>query len=363
MVSSFIRFAHKLMTGALFVGGALFLIILTGCTNPTTEPTAASQATATEIPTTAPTETPAEQLEDTPEPTAEDNALTLQHAQGELTLPEPATRVVALEWTYVEDLLAVGVQPAGAADIAGYQKWVNIEPSLSPDVTDVGTRQEPSLEAITALEPDLIIGVKFRHEPIYDDLSDIAPTLLFSPYPPQDGPNQFQEMRQTFLTISEAVGKEDKGQDVLAEMEATFKQARSQLAESGYQDSDFALAQAFTSQETPTIRIFSQNAMASIVLEQIGLSNAWDVAYETYGFSTVDVEALAEVQDAHFLYVVQEDDNVFADQLAANPVWQNLDFVQNDRTHALGGDTWLFGGPLSYELVAEQIVDLLTNEQ
>ncbi len=362
MVSSFTHSTHKRVTGALFVGGVIILLLLTGCTTTATAPTATQQPAATEAPTSAPTSTPAEAADETPEATVEQQALTLEHARGELTLPEPASRVVALEWTYVEDLLAVGVQPLGAADIAGYQKWVNIEPSLSADVTDVGTRQEPSLEAITALEPDLIIGVKFRHEPIYDDLSDIAPTLLFSPYPPQDGPNQYQEMRETFLTISEAVGKKDKGREVLADLEDTFDQARSQLAESGYQDIEFALAQAFTSQETPTIRIFSKNAMASIVLAQLGMSNAWDVAYETYGFSTVDVEALAEVEDAHFFYVVQEDDNVFAEQLAENPVWQNLDFVKDDRTHALGGDTWLFGGPLSNELVAEKIVDLLTGE-
>lgn len=362
MVSSFIPSTHKRVTGALFVGGVIMLLLLTGCTTTASAPTATEQPAATEAPTSAPTATPVEQAEDTPEPTTEQRALTLEHARGELTLPEPATRVVALEWTYVEDLLAVGVQPAGAADIDGYQKWVNIEPSLSAEVTDVGTRQEPSLEAITALEPDLIIGVKFRHEPIYDDLSEIAPTLLFSPYPPEDGPNQYQEMRETFLTISEAVGKQEEGREVLAEMEDTFDQARSQLAGSGYEGSEFALAQAFTSQETPTIRLFSHNAMATIVLEQLGLNNAWDVAYETYGFSTVDVEALAEVEEAHFFYVVQEDDNVFEEQLSDNPVWQNLDFVKDDRTHALGGDTWLFGGPLSNQLVAQKIVDLLTGE-
>lgn len=326
-------------------------------------PTETAQPTATEAPILVPTGTPKEHVEETQDPTPEQKSLTLQHALGDLTLPEPATRVVALEWTYIEDLLAVGLQPAGAADIDGYQKWVNIEPSLSADVMDVGTRQEPSLEAIISLEPDLIIGVKFRHEPIYDDLSAIAPTLLFNPYPPQGGPNQYREMRETFLTISKAVGKRDTGQKVLADMEDTFDQARSQLAESGYQDSEFVLAQAFTSQETPTIRLFSQNAMASMVLEEIGLHNAWDVAYEAYGFSTVDVEALAEVEQAHFFYVVQEDDNVFADQLVENPVWQNLDFVRNDRTYALGGDTWLFGGPLSNKLVAEKIVDLLVREK
>jgi ferric hydroxamate transport system substrate-binding protein len=44
------------------------------------------------------------------------------------------------------------VQPVGVADIEGMNKWVNMkELSLSPDVVDVGTRQEPNLEQILQL--------------------------------------------------------------------------------------------------------------------------------------------------------------------------------------------------------------------
>ena len=50
------------------------------------------------------------------------------------------------------------------ADIQEYHNWVNIDAELSKDVVDVGGRQEPNLEAIAALEPDLIIGVSFRHD-------------------------------------------------------------------------------------------------------------------------------------------------------------------------------------------------------
>ncbi|MGB3760615.1 MAG: ABC transporter substrate-binding protein, partial [Rivularia sp. (in: cyanobacteria)] len=65
------------------------------------------------------------------------------------------SRVVALGWVYVEDLLALGIQPVGVADIEGYQKFVNIQPQLAASVVDVGTRAEPNLEAIAQLEPDL----------------------------------------------------------------------------------------------------------------------------------------------------------------------------------------------------------------
>lgn len=295
-------------------------------------------------------------------PTADVESLppgTIEHALGSTVLEETPTRIVVLEWTYAEDLLALGIQPAGVADVDGYRKWLNVEPELAADVTDVGTRQEPSLETIVALEPDLIIGVQFRHEPIYDDLSDIAPTLIFNPYPGEDGPNQYEEMRETFLAIAKAVGREQQGQEVLTELDTTLAAAQEELAGAGYAGREFVLAQAFTSQDQPQIRVFTDNAMAVQILEGIGLENAWNVEFEQYGFSTVGVEALANVQDANFFYVVQEDDNVFENQLSDNPVWRNLAFVREARAYPLGGDTWLFGGPLSAELLVEKVVSLL----
>ena len=48
----------------------------------------------------------------------------IQHALGENTITGTPQRIVALEWTYVEDLLALGLQPIGVADIEGYHDWV-----------------------------------------------------------------------------------------------------------------------------------------------------------------------------------------------------------------------------------------------
>src|SRR5690554_3608607 len=90
--------------------------------------------------------------------------VTISGVLGDVELEGPVQNVVALEWTYAEDLLAVGVQPVGVADIEGYNSWVQIEEKLDQGVVDIGTRQEPSLEKIAELNPDLIIAIKFRHE-------------------------------------------------------------------------------------------------------------------------------------------------------------------------------------------------------
>lgn len=289
---------------------------------------------------------------------SEEQTRTIEHSLGETELTGVPERIVALEYTYAEDLLALGVQPVGVADVEGYETWVDIDTELDDSVADVGTRQEPSLDSIAELEPDLIIGVQFRHEPIYDELSDIAPTLIFNPYPEDESFSQFDEMEQTMMRIAEAVDQESAGQDVLDQMHETFDDVRSDIEDADV-NRQFVLAQAFTSDSSPQMRLFIDTSMAVEILESLGLENAWDGEFDIYGFNTVGIETLATVEDASFMYVAQDDDNPFEDAWADNPVWNGLEFVEEDRVYALGGDTWLFGGPLSAEVLAEQVRDIL----
>ena len=77
---------------------------------------------------------------------------TIKHALGETEIKGVPKRIVALEWLYAEDVLALGIQPVGVADIEGMNQWVNIPVEIGPEVTDVGTRQEPNVELYRILE-------------------------------------------------------------------------------------------------------------------------------------------------------------------------------------------------------------------
>lgn len=273
------------------------------------------------------------------------------HAAGEICVAETVERVVALEWTHAEDLLALGIQPVGVADIEGYKSWLKIPLTLADTVTDVGTRQEPNLEVITSLEPDLILAVSFRTGQNYEALSAIAPTLVFDPYP-VDG-THFDEMVTTFNTIAQATNREPEGAAVLEAMNASFAEAHAALEAAGRAGETFILSQTFLSSEVPTFRLFTQNALAVQVLERIGLVNAWDDAPQQYGFSTVDFEGMAGIEDTNFLYVAQDDYNQSLTEL---PLWQGLPFVAAGHAYWLGGDAWLFGGPLSMEVVVDTVL-------
>ncbi|WP_317890140.1 ABC transporter substrate-binding protein [Paenibacillus sabuli] len=289
--------------------------------------------------------------------------ITLHGSYEDVTLEAPAVRVVALEWKYAEELITLGMQPVGVADIEGYNKWLSENAALGADVVDVGTRQEPSLEEIAALEPDLIIAPQTRHEAIINELKAIAPTVLYNPYQEEGGADQYTEMVETFRNIALAVGKEDEGEAVLERLQQKYNDAAERIAQSDLATNTFVLASGYSSQNVPTLRVFTDNGMVTQILERIGLENVYHSDnYEIYGYTQTTVELLTELDGANFIYTVQEDDNIVENQLADNPVWTSLQFVKEDRTYALGGDTWMYGGPLAAEVLVDRVLDVLLGE-
>lgn len=287
--------------------------------------------------------------------------IVIKDAKGEVTLEKPAQKVVVLEWTFTEDVIALGVQPVGNADNEGYKVWVTGEAPLDAGVTDVGFRHEPNLETIASLKPDLIIANTDSHEAIYEQLKGIAPTVIFGLYPPEGQGDQYTEMVNMFKSIAAAVGKTAEGDKVLADLDQHYADAKTKLAAAGKEGLNYVLTQAFSYQNAATMRLFTDNSLAVQTLDRIGLKNDWKPEnFEMYGFSTSTVEALPAVQDTNLLYIVQKDDDIFSGTLKDNSVWNGLNFVKEKRTFALDSATWVFGGPISSKVIVDQVVTALT---
>jgi iron complex transport system substrate-binding protein len=283
---------------------------------------------------------------------------TVKHALGETCVVGTPKRVVTLEWTYTEFVLALGMQPVGVADIKNYNEWVHIPPKLAAGVVDVGTRQQPTLEIISQLKPDLIIAPSFRSAQIYQRLSSIAPTIALNPYP-TDGSSHLEEMRNSFTLVGQLLGRSREATRVLQQMDTAFARAKLQLEQTRRRGETFILAQAFTSNNVGTVRLFTRNSQAGEIFERIGLRNAWPAGSQQFGFSTVSLEGLVALSTTNFFYVVQPDDVVFSAPSVA-PLWNNLSFVKAGRAYPLGARTWLFGGPLSAQTLVEAILKAMT---
>ncbi|MDN6189055.1 MAG: iron-siderophore ABC transporter substrate-binding protein [Brevibacterium sp.] len=144
---------------------------------------------------------------------------------GSVEVPKDPQKVVALGWGDAETALALGVQPVGASDWVefggkGVGPWAE---DLYDEAPEIIATMEPDYEKIAALEPDLILDTKSSGEQDrYDRLSEIAPTVGA----PEGGDNYLTTMDQQVDLVAQALGKEDKGKKVLAELDKTYEAAR-----------------------------------------------------------------------------------------------------------------------------------------
>lgn len=283
--------------------------------------------------------------------------IVLTDSRGDkIELDGPATKVVAVEWSPAEQLVTLGVMPTGVADVKGFKVW-DRSVELDDSVTDVGTRGEPSSDSIAALNPDLIIAASGLAENVISQLETRAPVLVVSA---ADAKDSLGSMRADFELIAKAVGKEDQATTVLADLDEELAGAKAAIAEAKLPTTNFALADAYVNGASVEIRMFGKGSLLSDVAGELGLENVWDGKVdEQYGLGQTDIEGLTKLPDVQFFYSASDGDP-FRDNLASNPIWQDLAFVKADNVYKLPDGTWTFGGPAAIEYFVDAIVDALT---
>lgn len=305
------------------------------------------------------TEAPAS---DSSSPTAASgDPVTYTDERGEHTLDAPATEVVSLEWGLTENLLALGVDIVGQADVAGYNTWATALP-LDESTPDVGTRGEASLDAISALEPDLIAVTTDTADTVVDQLEDIAPVVVLRG---SDGSDPIAYMTSTVETLAAATGTDDQAAELLASFDEKVLEGKAALEAAGVAGASFTMADGYDANGTVSIRMYTAGSFFGAIGEELGLVNAWEGEGDPdYGLSPTDVEgltALTDVEQLHFLYMASASEaDPFADGLAGNAIWEQLPFVTSGGVHRLPDGIWMFGGPASAGKYIDALVAALT---
>ncbi|HXF62785.1 MAG TPA: iron-siderophore ABC transporter substrate-binding protein, partial [Caldilineaceae bacterium] len=141
---------------------------------------------------------------------------------GTATVTCAPQRVVTLEQGATDAALALGVTPVGAVDPWG-DKWYGYLADQVQGVAAVGAETEPNLETIALLDPDLIIGSRLRHEAIYDQLQQIAPTVFSETIG--------RTWKANFQLYAQALCREEKGAELIAAWEQRIADFRAKMGD------------------------------------------------------------------------------------------------------------------------------------
>ena len=150
--------------------------------------------------------------------------VTVQHLYGATTVKAEPKRIVVIGYTEQDTLLALGVVPiattqwVGDAPYAVFPWAVDKLGDAKPTVLE--SAEGLSIQAITELKPDLIIGTNAGlSQEAYTKLSKIAPTI------PNSGVygNEFYEPWPTqTVIVGKAVGREAQAQKLVDDLTQRF---------------------------------------------------------------------------------------------------------------------------------------------
>ncbi|WP_405061785.1 iron-siderophore ABC transporter substrate-binding protein [Kribbella sp. NBC_01505] len=275
-------------------------------------------------------------------------------------LKAPATKVVGLEWGVVENLISVGVMPVGVADVKGYNAWVTAA-KLDPSVKDVGTRGESSVDAIVALNPDLVITTSDESASALAQIEKAVPVLVVHA---ADAKNAIPQMKTNLELTASAVGKTEQAKQINAGFDKALADGKQKIAAAGKAGTSFTMADGYKQGSTISMRMYTSGSLLGAVGNELGLQNAWPAGGDKdYGLAPTDLEGLTKLKDGEFLYIANDTDggDVFGKDLAGNAIWKNLPFVKTGNVHRLADGIWMFGGPKSTEQFIDAAVQAVTS--
>ncbi|PJI85522.1 iron-siderophore ABC transporter substrate-binding protein [Luteimicrobium subarcticum] len=293
---------------------------------------------------------------------ASSGPVSITDERGTVQLDHPATKIVSLEWGLTENLVALGVKPVGEADVKGYNTWDTVAP-IDASTPDVGQRGEPSLDAIVALDPDLVVTTTDLPENVLKQIAKKVPVLALRG---SDASDPIGYMRKTVDTLAEATGTQAKAKEVLATYDAKIADAKARLAAAGKDGAPFTMSDGWVENGTVSVRMYTPGSFFGGVAADLGLQNQWtEGGDKDYGLAQTDVEGLTTITDADstFVYAASDDDggDPFVDPVKDNKVWQGLPFVKAGNVKRIPDGIWMFGGPLAAEAYADALVSALTD--
>lgn len=272
-------------------------------------------------------------------------AETIEHAMGTAEVPDNPRRIVVLTNEGTEAVLALGLLPVGAAKSWIGDPWYpHIEEAMG-DAVNLGKESAVNLELVAALQPDLILGNKQRHEEIFPQLSAIAPTVISE--------RLRGDWRKNFELYAKALGRMDEGAAALEAFESKVAVLAGKLGD--LKEEEVSVIRFLPTQ----IRIYQLDSFSGFILREVGFNRPDIQNVDEFAIRT-GKEAIPDMDGDrifHFTWDTGDGAGIAARQDAmSDPLWLALDAVKAGKVHEVSDPIWnTAGGILAANLMLDDI--------
>lgn len=269
------------------------------------------------------------------------------HDMGETCVPEHPQRVIVLDTEHLDAALSLGIKPIGAVEAFAGAGFPSYLAGMTEGIVVVGTIAEPNLEAILALDPDLILSASLRHEAIYPQLAAIAPTVFSE--------SVGVVWKENLDLFAQALNREDLLAIRWAEYNTRIEAIRSAVP---VEDIEVSIIRFVSGQN----RLMQRGSFIGTVIDDVGFARPESQQSEEF-MLTISQEQI-DLVDGDVIFVSYYGDPAETEMSAFldSPLWQTLSAVQNGNVYEVDDDHWFLGiGFIGANRVFDDLLILLAD--
>ncbi|MHA6531387.1 ABC transporter substrate-binding protein [Paenibacillus sp. BAC0078] len=290
---------------------------------------------------------PADKTEAAGTDAASDEVRTIKHEMGETQIKGTPVRIVTLYQGANDASVAFGVKPVGIVE-----SWLEkpVYEYLRADlggIPQLGTEDQPNLEEIYKLKPDVIFANKIRHEAIYDQLSQIAPTVMSG---------EVYDWKGTVKLMGEVLNQQDKTAELMGKWDSRVADFKQKMGDR------LPIEATITNFREDHARIFYMG-FAGGILKELGFTRPEGHDADIWGVKLTSKESIPDMNaDVIFNFNSGTDEaavNKLYTDWTSHPLWKNLDAVKNNQVHMVDEVAWnMAGGILSANLMLDSLYEM-----
>lgn len=301
---------------------SLFLIIAIASCSPSAISTPTLAPTATTVPATA-------TIQPTPEPQPYPQTHT-DALDRLVTISTKPMRIVSLAPSVTEILFAIGAGP----QVVGRTKFCNY-PAEATTLPEIGgfSAKSISVEAILALEPDLVVAGTASQKEVVATLESQGITVFTL------APKSLSDIEAGIQTLGEITGNIESAEMVVNDMQSRMEAVKEKIntipAESHLR--------VFYEVANEPLMTTTHSTFIGELLELAGARNIFNDLDGTY--PEVSAEQIIELDPQVIMGPSSHGDQLTVETLGARPGWEQVSAVQNNAVYIVDSDIISRAGP------------------
>ncbi|WP_297435772.1 siderophore ABC transporter substrate-binding protein [uncultured Clostridium sp.] len=254
--------------------------------------------------------------------------------KGEVTVPVDPEKVVVLDYSSLDTMQILG-EEAIAVPKSSLPEY--LDKYKDEKYTDLGNLKKFDMEKINELEPDLII-IEGRQEDSYDELSEIAPTIMLG----RNGGDHFGSLKNNVEVLGKIFDKEDEATKKLEEINKRTVAINDKASKL---DGKALVTMVYDGE----ITAFGKESRFGMIHNEFGFKQADDkIDTENHGQTVTSEYLLSKNPDYLFVIdkgLISSSEQKAASEVVENELVQKTEAYKNGKITYLDTKAWYLGGP------------------